>query len=401
MTKPWLVKHTPKKGGDVPQPEQVEKLRNFITDFKKQKKKAALLYGPAGTCKTCSVHAIANELGLELIEINASDSRNKDSINEKIGNALKQQSLFFSGKIVLVDEVDGVSGTKDRGGIPTLVSLIAKSAFPIVMTCNDPFDKKFSGLRTKSIMIEFPALNHVAVFEVLKDICLQESIEYDEPSLKSLARRSGGDLRAAINDLEIVSCLTKKVDKNSIESFGERDRLEAIQTALVKILKSTDPAIAVRALDHANVKLDESFLWIDHNIAKEYTKPADLARAYDAMSRAAVFKGRIRRWQYWRFLVYVNALMTAGVAVAKDEKYPGMASYERTTRLLKIWQANMKYAKRKAIAQKLAEKTHCSSKRALQILPYVKETVKNDPDYAKNLALELELDDDELKWLEK
>jgi len=170
MTKPWLVKHAPKKVGDIPQPEQIDKLRNFITDFKKQKKKAALIYGPAGTCKTCSVHAIANELGLELIEVNASDSRNKDSINEKIGNALKQQSLFFSGKIVLIDEIDGVSGNKDRGGIPALVALIVKSAFPIVMTSNDPFNKKFSSLRTKSLMIEFPALNHVAVFEVLKEI---------------------------------------------------------------------------------------------------------------------------------------------------------------------------------------------------------------------------------------
>jgi len=79
----------------------------------------------------------------------------------------------------------------------------------------------------------------------------------------------------------------------------------------------------------------------------------------------------------------MNALLTAGVSVAKDEKYPGMITYERTKRLLKIWQANMKYAKRKAIAQKLAEKTHCSSKRALQMLPYVKESVKNDSEYAK------------------
>jgi len=67
-------------------------------------------------------------------------------------------------------------------------------------------------------------------------------LKYDLDVLKSLARRSGGDCRAAINDLEIVSCITKKVNKDSLESFGDRDRLEAIQSALVKILKNTDPA---------------------------------------------------------------------------------------------------------------------------------------------------------------
>jgi len=373
MAKPWVAKHTPKQGKDIPQPEQMDKLRDFLTDFKKQKKKAALLYGPTGTCKTSAVIALAKELGLELIEVNASDSRNKDSINEKIGNALKQQSLFFSGKIILVDEVDGVSGTKDRGGIPALVSLIANAAFPVVMTSNDPWDKKFNSLRTKSLMIEFPALSHIAIFEVLKEICLQEGIEYEELSLKSLARRSGGDLRAAINDLEIVSCIAKKVDKNSIEAFGDRDKLEAIHNALIKILKNSDPAIAVKALDNVNMNFDEALLWIDHNTAKEYKKPADLARAYDAISRADVYRGRIRRWQYWRFLVYVNALLTAGVAVAKDEKYPGMIQYVRTTRLLKIWQANMKYAKRKAIAQKLSEKAKDQAhlfRRALSSKPF-------------------------------
>ncbi len=357
------------------------------------------MYGPTGTCKTSAVYALANELGLEVIEVNASDCRNADAIKEKIGNALQQHSLLFSGKIVLVDEIDGIQGTKDRGGVPALASLIAKAAFPVVMTSNDPWNKKFNSLRTKSILVEFPALNHIAIGEVLKEICAQEEISYDEQVLKTIARRAGGDMRAAITDLEILACLTKKIDAETLASFGDRDKAEAINTALIKILKGTDPAVAVAALDSVDLNIDESFLWIDHNIAKEYTKPADLARAYDCVSRADVFRGRIRRWQYWRFLVYVNALLTAGVAVAKDEKYPGATTYERTKRLLKIWQANMKYAKRKAIASKLAEATHCSTKRALQVLPYVKEAAKHDAAYAQALAEELELDDDELGWL--
>ena len=72
--------------------------------------------------------------------------------------------------------------------------------------------------------------------------------------------------------------------------------------------------------------LDESFLWLEENLPKEY-EGKDLERAFDCLSRADVFKGRIRRWQHWRFLVYINDLMTAGIALSKDEKYKKVISY--------------------------------------------------------------------------
>ena len=56
-----------------------------------------MIYGPSGTGKTCSVYAIANELGHEVVEVNASDMRNAEQINQKVGNAINQQSLFAVG----------------------------------------------------------------------------------------------------------------------------------------------------------------------------------------------------------------------------------------------------------------------------------------------------------------
>ena len=138
------------------------------------------------------------------------------------------------------------------------------------------------------------------------------------------------------------------------------------------------------------------------NLPEEYQKPEDLARAYDCLSRADVFNGRIRRWQHWRFLVYVNALISAGVAVAKDEKYKSFTSYKPTTRILKLWRANMKYQKRKSIASKIADKTHTSSKRALQdTLPYLSIIFRKNKKLAGQLAQEFELDKDEVEWLKK
>ncbi len=397
--KPWIAKYAPKCHADIPQIKSAESLKVFIKDFKKQKKNAALLYGPSGSCKSCAVHALANELNLEIVEVNASDARNAEQINARLGNALKQQSLFSKGKVILVDEIDGVSGNKDRGGIPALTKLIAKSTFPVVLTANNPFDKKFSSLRTKSLKIEFPSLDYLEIYTVLKNICNGEKIKFEDEALKALARRAGGDLRAAINDLQSLAH-SKKLTKKDIDSLSERNQIESIENALIKVLKNSDPVIALSAFNDVSLDLDKCLLWLDHNLPYEYTNSSDLSRAYECISRADVFRGRIRRWQYWRFLVYVNMLLTAGVACAKDKKYKSSVKYEQTRRLLKIWQANMKYAKRKAIAQKIAYKTHCSTKRALHsTLPYIKAIFQNNEEVALKLAEEFDFDQDEIDWL--
>jgi replication factor C large subunit len=96
-----------------------------------------VLHGPPGTGKTASVHALARELDLELIEVNASDVRNKASINELLGAALGQQSLFFKGNVILVDEADGLSGTKDRGGLQAVLALVKEARYPVIITANE------------------------------------------------------------------------------------------------------------------------------------------------------------------------------------------------------------------------------------------------------------------------
>ncbi|MBI4918562.1 replication factor C large subunit, partial [archaeon] len=269
MTLPLTKKYAPKSSSEIPQKTAVAQLKMFIQEYKKQKKKAALIYGPAGTCKTSTVYAIAKELGLETIEVNASDVRNSEGINEVLGNALKQQSLFYKGKLILMDEVDGVSGTNDRGGIQELTKLIEESKFPIILTANDPWDKKFSTLRSKSVMIQFQSLNYRTIRNVLKDICEKEKIECDEDNLNILALRCGGDLRAAINDLQ-SSISKNKLTKEEVESVDARNKVDTIIDALTKVLKSTDAQVAISAFNNVNEDTDKIMLWLDENLPKEY-----------------------------------------------------------------------------------------------------------------------------------
>jgi replication factor C large subunit len=403
MAMPWVHKYQPKKISEiVGQKEALDDIDNFVTNFKKQKKRSVLAYGPSGSGKTISVYAVAEKHGYEVIEVNASEFRNKDQINQKVGGALQQQSLFSKGKIVLVDEVEGLSGTKDRGGLSAIIALIKKAAFPVVLTCQNAWNQKFSTLRSNSNLVKFNELDYADIYTFLADICNKEKVKFDELALKGLARRCGGDMRAAINDLQSLAEIGSKVTKEEVDSLSERFKIETMPSALVKVFKNSDPEIALSAFNNVEEDFDKRFLWLDENLPKEYTNPADLARAYAMLSKADVFKGRIRRWQHWRFLVYVNALMTAGIATSKDLKYKEFIQYKPTTRIFKLWRAKMKYQKRKAIAQKIAEHTHTSAKRVISsTLPYFQVIFKKDKKVSDQLAEELGLDKEEVAWLRK
>lgn len=401
---PWTHKHQPTTTlGICGQDAAVKQLQSLLSPgASRQQKKNAILYGPAGSGKTSSVHALARDSGLEIVEINASDVRNKEGISQMVGNAVKQQSLFFRGKIILVDELDGLSGTHDYGGIPALSALMQESSFPIICTAENPFDKKFSDLRKQAAMIEYQPLEAAVVAGILRRVADKEQLAVGDDALQSIARLSGGDARAAINDLQSLSMLGKDISSVSIDMLSERQRTRSMIDALLMVFKTVDPSIAMPAFDDVDEDLDKIFLWVDENLPSEYKRPIDLARAYDYVSQADIMKRRIRRWQDWRFLVYINAYLSAGVAVSKDAKYPAFTKYQPTTRILKLWQANMKYQRRKSIAEKVAEKTHTSVRRTVHdTLPYLGVMLKQNPEFQEQAVRDFKLDDEDVAWMIK
>ncbi len=390
---PFTSKYAPQNLAEFSQKEVIAKLQLFLSTFKKQKKKAVLLYGLTGTGKTSMIHLLANQLNLEVVEVNASDVRNAEGINAKLLSAAKQRSLFCSGKILLVDEVDGIAGQSDRGGVTALANVMKETGFPMILTANDPFDQKFSSIRKLATLIEFPAPTPADISLLLVKIATQEKLKFDEQALRSLARRCAGDVRAALTDLQILS--HDSINQDAIGLLGERDKSEEMTRALAKILKQSDPKLALSAFEHVDEDLDDAFLWLEESLPKEYTNPADLERAFERVSRADVFRGRIMNRQHWRFLAYENDLLTAGVACAKDAPYHSSVEYERSERILKLWIAKQKYAMRLSVAGKVAELCHCSTKRAVQdTLPFLRTIAKK-----YDVASALDLDDEQKEWL--
>lgn len=398
MSKPFTEKYRPQTLSEIQgHNTAVENVKRFVENYSSQKKKGVLLHGAPGSGKTTMAHALAKELGLELVEVNASDVRNKAGIISRVGAAMQQQSLFGGGKLILFDEMDGLSGTKDRGGISALTDLLKKSKYPVVLTANNPWDSKFSTLRKYVELVELKTLAYTSVLSVLKKVCEQEGIMYSEPALKQLARRAGGDLRGALTDLQTIGA-DKLVEEDDLQVLGVRHQTESTFNALNRIFKGSNPLLAKGAVDAVEENIDDLFLWIDENIPREYKKPADLIRAFDHLSLADVYKGRIMRWQHWRFLVYVIDHMTAGVALAKEEKYSGFTKYQRTKRILSYWRAASTRKKKDAIAQRVGEETHTSIRDARNnTLPFLARMIKVDRVYADVF----DLSTDEADWLVK
>ncbi len=362
----------------------VERLKYFYQTFGAHKK-AIIFHGPPGTGKTTLAHVLAKEQGCELVELNASDLRNKEQLDRILRAASEQKSLFSKGKIILVDEVDGIS-VADRGGLPELLAIIEKSSFPIVITANDIWQQKFSLLRKRCELLQFKEIDYRVVYSLLRDIAQKEGIHLEDATLKGIAIKARGDIRAALNDLQSV--------KESLASLGERDKKEDIFDVLRRIFKEAFTEEMLELFDKTHLTLDEVFLWIEENLPYEY-EGEELARGFEMLSLADVFRGRIIKRQHWRFVLYQNIFLSAGIALAKKNPRAGFTLYKKPVRVLKIWMANQKHAKRKALSAKYAKYFHISKERAFQEFYFISLLI------GEETARQMNLENDDFTYIEE
>jgi len=100
----------------------LEKLKEHLVN-----RAPILLVGPPGVGKTSLVYALAGELGYSVVEINASDERNRDAMKSLL-NRVKMKS--FRPIIFLLDEVDGAEQPS------LLLEIVRQTRHPLVMTAN-------------------------------------------------------------------------------------------------------------------------------------------------------------------------------------------------------------------------------------------------------------------------
>ena len=369
----WIKKYAPKNLAEfVDQKNGVGKFLKWFEGWKKHKK-PCLIYGPPGVGKTCFVYAFAHEKGFEVIEFNASDFRDAQTIREVLEPAVAQKSLFGRGKIFLIDEIDGISGKEDRGGIAEILRMLPKCRNPVIFTANDPWDPKLRVIREVSELIEFKKISVRDIEKRLAEILKAEGIEAEPNVLRQIAQRNEGDLRGAINDLELVARGKKKITVADLEALGFREREQNVFETLKIFFKTRSLKGAKFAISTCERDPEELMWWIENNIFNEYEDPEEIAKAYEFLARADIFRKRIALRQNWRLMVYMLDLM-AGVSVVKKQVYRKFTRYQYPERLKILATTKKEREVKEKKLEELARKLHCSKRKVkTEYLPYLGE----------------------------
>jgi len=206
--------------------------------------RAAIISGPPGIGKTSSVRVLTRSKGYRTFELNASDKRNKDTINNSVGFLMNNTTLSstdnstMTKNIIIMDEVDGMAGNEDKGGIKALIDIVKKTKVPIIFICNDIYSPKLKSLLNYCYDIRFNRPDKRQIVLRLIEICKNEGIFIDNQTLTYLVESFGNDIRQTINYLDLCSRTKRNVNdiKKNCEEVKKDKSVTVSSFDICKIL---------------------------------------------------------------------------------------------------------------------------------------------------------------------
>lgn len=397
----WTDKYRPQTFKEIiGNGKQKKEIQEWVEAWKEgNPQPSLLLVGPPGVGKTTFAQVIAREFG-EYIELNASDKRSYDILMNTIGESTTTKSLFSDNpKLIILDEVDGITGNQDRGGSRAINKIIENTKHPMIMMANDFYSKRLTTIKKKTHVIKMGKVRSTSINVGLRKICKNEGIDADPNALKELSKRANGDMRSAINTLQALCEESKSLTMDDLDNVSQKNDKSNLINAVTRVLKSKN-------INHIqqDMYVDEDptlvMEFIAENIPREYKKPEEIKKAYDFISEADLYFGRARQSRNYGYWKYATQFMGLGVALSKDERYKKFTKIQSPQSFAKMGRYRGKRNLRDNIAIKMSEKMHVSMEVAYSMFPYF-EIMFQDDRTAYEISSYLELEDNEIKRFRK
>lgn len=174
-----------------------------------------VLYGPPGTGKTSMAIGIANSLGLRYKLLNAAIDKKKDM-------EIAVEEAKMSGQLVVIlDEVHRLDKAKQDFLLPHLESNLITL---IGCTTSNPYHAINPAIRSRCHIFELHPVEVKDIIQALERALKDEKnglgqlpIDIEKEALEHFALSANGDIRSALNGLELAAYSTPKDENGKIK----------------------------------------------------------------------------------------------------------------------------------------------------------------------------------------
>ena len=419
----WADRYRPKSVSElIISTSSLEKISQWLDQWKEgvPLKKSLVLYGPPGVGKTSAALAIAHDLGYPLVEMNASDQRNRDSMKSIALMAALYQDIFANfgtegqKKIILIDEADSIFEGRssetggDSGGLSELLKVIQRTKNPIILTMNNyyEFRRKSVGkiILDNSTAIEFVPYRRrndtdyknfkLKLNRKIYEILQTENVKMDQRFVTEIIEKNGSDIRSILNDIESLR------DGSGSSGVSMRDSQTSIYNVMQDTFRSGDYSKIMRDMYDKDFQAEDYLMWIDKNLPLECVNDMDLMESFDLISLADIFIGRVMKKQHYAFKGYAEEL-AAGVSFTIKDKNRHYVKYEFPSYIMQMSRLRERRNARKSLSLKTGKLTHMSARSAMEYLWFYSIMDRHSGDFGKYLSEKLSLTEPELGIIRK